>query len=508
MLYKSTRNDQIKITGSKAIAKGISEEGGLFVPEEIPVIKADFQELSKMSYIDLAKEILGAYLPDYTVEEISDCAEKAYSVNFPEDEPVKITKLENKYMLELWHGPTCAFKDMALQILPHLLTKALKKNFDGKKAVILVATSGDTGKAALEGFKDVDGTEIIVFYPQNGVSQMQLKQMNTQEGENVSVCSVEGNFDDCQTEVKKIFTNDEMKARLLESNMIFSSANSINWGRLLPQIIYYFYAYFNLYNSGEIKSFDEKVNIVVPTGNFGNILASYYAMRMGLPVKKFICASNANNVLTEFIDTGKYNKSRKFYTTNSPSMDILVSSNLERLLYHISGDNSEKIKEWMKELNTKGEYTLDETTLETLKELFVGGSCDDEETKAEIKSVFEKYDYIMDTHTAVAVKVYRDYVEKTNDQTPSIIASTASPYKFSESVLSAISDEEVQGEFNMVSKLSEITKTEILAPIKELENKKQRFDNNCTKETISSFVLNTLVLNTLVLNTLEIDGSN
>ena len=353
MNYNSTRNKNAVVSASQAIAQGISEEGGLFVPQELPEYTLeDIRALTQTDYRGRAKKIMGDFLSDFTAEEISESVDAAYTAEkFGSDNPCPISYIENgdkkMSLLELWHGPTSAFKDMALQILPHLLTKSVKKTCDGKQAVILVATSGDTGKAALEGFKDVDGTKIMVFYPVNGVSPMQKRQMATQKGENVSVVAIKGNFDDAQTGVKKIFTNSDIKNKLAENNMLFSSANSINWGRLLPQIVYYFSAYCDMVNEGKIQLGD-KINVCVPTGNFGNILASFYAMNMGLPIGKFICASNSNNVLTDFIKTGTYDKKRHFYTTISPSMDILVSSNLERLLYHLTDGNAEKVAQLMK----------------------------------------------------------------------------------------------------------------------------------------------------------------
>lgn len=493
MLYKSTRNDKIRVSAAQAIAQGISEEGGLFVPEEIPSVKNRLSELSKLNYLDLAEEILGLYLSDYTGDEIKECVNKAYSNSKFGGEPVSLVGIGGgKYMLELWHGPTCAFKDMALQILPHLLTKALKKKYNGREAVILVATSGDTGKAALEGFKDVEGTKIIVFYPDNGVSPMQLRQMNTQEGKNVCVCGVEGNFDDCQTAVKRIFTDEGIKESLLENNMIFSSANSINWGRLLPQIIYYFYAYFQLYKAGKITSLDDKMDVAVPTGNFGNILAAYYAGRMGLPVGRLICASNSNNVLTDFINTGSYNKNRAFYTTASPSMDILVSSNLERLLYHLCGEDSQKLSGWMQALSNGGEYSVDEKTAENVKHLFYGGFCTDDETGEEILQLFTNEKYLADTHTAVAAKVYGEYSVSEGGKNPAVIVSTASPYKFGRSVLSAVCEVCPRDEFEIMDKLSRISGMDIPQPISSLKGKEIRFNNKCSRDSIARFVLKTI----------------
>ena len=494
MLYKSTRNDELRVSAAQAIAQGISTEGGLFVPETVPFIGDMLEELAKLDYMGRAKKILGLYLSDYSEEEIADCVEAAYAKEkFENTEPIQLAKLSDKeYVLELWHGPTCAFKDMALQILPHLLTKALKKKYDGKEAVILVATSGDTGKAALEGFKNVDGTRIIVFYPHGGVSPMQLRQMNTQEGDNVCVCAVEGNFDDCQTQVKRIFTSEETKNKLAENNMIFSSANSINWGRLLPQIVYYISAYLDLVNSGEIEKIGDSINVVVPTGNFGNILAAYYAKEMGLPINKFICASNANNVLTDFINSGTYDKDREFFTTTSPSMDILVSSNLERLLYHLSGENAEALRNWMTALSETGSYTVDAATADKVRALFYGGCCDDAQTAAEIAKVYAEEKYLSDTHTAVALKVYDDYVAATGDMTKTVIASTASPYKFGKSVLTAIGEICPDDEFETADKLSLVTDTSVPEPITALKEKTKRFENLTNKDTIVNFVLNTL----------------
>ena len=500
MLYKSTRNDKLKVTASQAISQGISEEGGLFVPDVIPSIKDDLSRLAEMDYYGRAKEILKLYLSDFTEEEIAYCVDNAYAPEkFENSEPIKMVKIcdgeKNIYSLELWHGPTCAFKDMALQILPYLLTTSLKKNYDGKIAVILVATSGDTGKAALEGFKDVENTEIMVFYPDNGVSAMQLRQMVTQEGDNVCVCDVKGNFDDCQTQVKKIFTNKEIKQKLADNSMMFSSANSINWGRLLPQVIYYVSSYLDLYKNGEIDSLSSPVNVVVPTGNFGNILAAYYAKRMGINISKFICASNSNNVLTDFIKTGKYDVNRSFYTTISPSMDILVSSNLERLLYHLSGENSDLVNDLMKSLASDGVYTVPENLKNEIQSLFAAGCCDDEQTKQIIDTYYSKFNYLMDTHTAVAFKAYNDYFEVTKDETPVIIASTASAYKFSPSVLDALGHDVPEDDYACVEALSEGTGTEAPLPLMNLKNKEVRFDNSCDRDTIKDFVLTKLGLN-------------
>lgn len=498
MNYKSTRSSNVSVSSAQAIAQGICGDGGLFVPQDLPHLSyADLCELQHASYTDRASRILSEFLSDFTPDEITECVEKAYTgEKFDEDMPAPLSHLQNgrinMYMLELWHGPTCAFKDMALQLLPHLLSKSLKKIHSSKTAVILVATSGDTGKAALEGFKDVDGTRILVFYPQNGVSPMQKRQMNTQEGNNVSVCAIEGNFDDAQTGVKKLFADAEINDLLSQNDMMFSSANSINWGRLLPQIVYYFSAYCDLMTHGEIDREGEKVNIVVPTGNFGNILAAYYAKKMGLPINKLICASNSNNVLTDFLNTGIYNRSRPFYPTISPSMDILVSSNLERLLFDLSGEDSTKVAGWMNELASTGKYQVDDNILNQLHELFYAGYCSDEATQATIKEIHHTENYLCDTHTAVAINVYHQYVNDTDDvETPTIVVSTASPYKFADSVLSAIEKDYSQdmSEFKKVKELSAITGTPIPEPIATLESKPVRFNNICTKGTMGEIVL-------------------
>ena len=499
MLYSSTQNAAEVVSAAQAIAQGISADGGLFVPQSFPKYgEADFQQLLKLGYKGRAKRVFADFLTDFSDDEISECVEKAYTAEkFGGENPAPIayTKLGEKELniLELWHGPTCAFKDMALQILPHLLTKSLKKTCDGKDAVILVATSGDTGKAALEGFRDVEHTKIIVFYPVDGVSPMQKHQMNTQEGGNVTVCAIKGNFDDAQTGVKKIFTTPEISEKLAENNMLFSSANSINWGRLLPQIVYYISAYCDMVNGGRI-AFGDKINIVVPTGNFGNILAAYYASLMGLPVNKFICASNSNNVLTDFINTGVYDKNRRFFTTVSPSMDILVSSNLERLLYKLSGNSDVATREWMTALKTSGRYEVSDDVKKVIGEKFYGGFCDDEKTGETIRRLFEQEGYLCDTHTAVAVNVYEKYVGETGDLTPAVIASTASPYKFSRAVLSAVApgEELPETEFDMVGRLSEISGMPVPAPLESLRNKQARFSDVTAVGDMPEYVLSAL----------------
>jgi threonine synthase len=495
MLYNSTRNSEIKVSSAEAITQGISAEGGLFVPDSIPSITLEeVKSLENMSYADRAAYVFGKFLTDFTDAEIHYCTDNAYSTkNFETESIAEISHLfDGTYMLELWHGPTCAFKDMALQILPYFLTTSAKKINLDKKIVILVATSGDTGKAALEGFKDVEGTQILVFYPEDGVSPMQKRQMKTQEGENVGVCALKGNFDDCQNGVKEIFTNNEIKNKLDENSMMFSSANSINWGRLVPQIVYYISSYAELVKDGEIE-LGEKVNIVVPTGNFGNILAAYYAKHMGIPVNKLICASNINNVLTDFINTGVYDRNRHFYATCSPSMDILISSNLERLLYLMTGRNDEIIKDWFGKLSKDGKYEVSDEIKAKLAEEFYAGFCDDEQTKATIHEIYEKYSYTCDTHTSVAVKVYEDYKRETGDNTKTIIASTASPYKFSASVLEAVEGEKSDlDEYDMVSKLAELSNIPVPSALADLKNKPERFNDSIEKETMKEYVLGNL----------------
>lgn len=497
MKYNSTRNKNTVVTAAQAISQGISEEGGLFVPQELPKYSADeLLALSKLDYKGRAKKILADFLSDFTAEEISESVDAAYAAEkFGGDNPAPISYLhngdENMYILELWHGPTSAFKDMALQILPHLLTKSMHKVHDGKEAVILVATSGDTGKAALEGFKDVDGTKIMVFYPVDGVSPMQKRQMTTQKGSNVNVFAIKGNFDDAQTGVKTIFTSKETADKLAENGMMFSSANSINWGRLAPQIIYYVSTYAQLVADGEIELGD-KINIVVPTGNFGNILAGYYAKHMGVPVNKLICASNANNVLTDFIKTGIYDRNRPFHTTISPSMDILISSNLERLLYHLSGSDDAQIREWFGSLSKTGRYEVTDEVKKAIADEFYAGCCDDEQTKACIKEIYDEYSYTCDTHTAVAVKVYKDYAAATGDKTKTVIASTASPYKFSGSVLAAIGKDTNADEFGLVDELAEVSKIPVPASLAALKDKEVRFTKVIDKADMKDYIYSAL----------------
>ena len=498
MLYTSTRDNSIRVSAAQAIAQGISEEGGLFVPVELPEFSHEkISSMISMSYIDRAKTVLREFLTDFSEEELSYCVEGAYAKEkFSSAKIAPTVNISgNKNILELWHGPTCAFKDMALQLLPYLMTVSAKKTADGKTIVILVATSGDTGKAALEGFKNVENTKILVFYPVDGVSPMQKLQMTTQEGDNVAVCAINGNFDDAQSAVKSIFTNDEIKKELADRNMMFSSANSINWGRLVPQIVYYFSAYCDMVDMGKI-SVGEEINVVVPTGNFGNILAGYYAKQMGLPIKKLVCASNSNNVLTDFLKTGTYDRNRDFYTTTSPSMDILISSNLERLLYHMSGEDDKLVAELMSKLSADGKYTVSAELIGKIQSVFDAGFTAEDSVDATIKEHFDKYGYLCDTHTAVAVKVYDEYVKTTGDDIPTVIDSTASPYKFSASVLSAVTGGNAPelNEFEMVDELNRVTSATVPTPLASLKDKKVRFTDVCSKEDMSRMVFKLLNL--------------
>lgn len=467
ILYKSTRGNGDKITASQAILKGLSDDGGLFVPDSIPKLDVDLEALSKMTYQEIAYEVMSRFFTDFTEEELKGCIKKAYDSKFDTEEIVPLVKKGNTFIMELFHGPTIAFKDMALSILPHLLTTAAKKNQVKNEIVILTATSGDTGKAAMAGFADVPGTKIIVFYPKNGVSPVQEKQMVTQNGENTYVVGITGNFDDAQTGVKKMFNDKEMARELAQAGYQFSSANSINIGRLVPQVAYYVYAYVKLMERGEIRNGDE-INAVVPTGNFGNILAAYYAKQMGVPYGKFICASNENKVLFDFFRTGCYDRNREFILTSSPSMDILISSNLERLIYRAAGDDSEKNKELMKALTEKGSYQITPEMEEGLKE-FYGNYATEEETADTIRGFFEENQYVLDTHTAVAADVYKKYMEETKDSRPAVIVSTASPYKFTRSVMTAIDKKyEDMEDFALADELERISGVKIPKAIEEI----------------------------------------
>ena len=493
MKYKSTRSENYDCTCAEALKQGLSPDGGLFVPASFPQFSIDdIDAMKNLSYQQRAVKVLSRFLTDFTLGEIEECVNKAYNEDsFATKSITPVYKLNNQvYFLELWHGKTCAFKDLALQILPHLLTKSIKKTKDDRTAVILVATSGDTGKAALEGFSDVEGTKIAVFYPIDGVSKIQKLQMATQDGNNVTVSGIEGNFDDAQNGVKKIFTDKEFIEELNDRGYMLSSANSINWGRLVPQIVYYFSAYADMLKAGEI-TLGEKVNFVVPTGNFGDILAGYYAKLLGLPVNKLVCASNVNNVLTDFINTGVYNKNRQFHTTDSPSMDILISSNLERFVYNISGNDSALTKQYMDALAKDGQYKVSDEIKGKMSEVLWGGCCDDKDTAISIKDTFEKYKYVMDTHTAVGKNVCDKYLFETDDKTKTVILSTASPFKFNSAVLSAIAGEDAvknKSEFDLLDMLSEISGLVIPKNLAQLKNKEVRFGGKINKEDMKQFV--------------------
>ena len=488
--YKSTRSSQTA-TASQAILKGLADDGGLFVPMTIPALDKSVEELSKMTYQEVAYEVMSKFFTDFTEEELKNCIAKAYDSKFDTKEIAPIVKKDNAYYLELFHGATIAFKDMALSILPHLLTTSAKKNHVKNEIVILTATSGDTGKAALAGFADVENTRIVVFYPKGGVSPIQEKQMVTQKGDNTFVVGIKGNFDQAQSGVKAIFGDKELAKELDEKGCQFSSANSINIGRLIPQVVYYVYAYAQLVAKNEIKNGD-KINVVVPTGNFGNILAAFYAKNMGLPIAKLICASNDNKVLFDFFRTGTYDKNREFILTNSPSMDILISSNLERLIYRTAGNDEEKNSELMRELTEDGKYTITDEMKENLKD-FYGNYATEKETAAFIKELYEKTGYIIDTHTAVAADVYKKYREETADNTPSVIASTASPFKFTRSVMNAIDEKyDSMGDFELVDELSKIGKVKVPAAIEEIRNAETRHNTVCEvgkmKDTVRIFL--------------------
>ncbi len=468
LMYQSTRSNSEPITASKAILKGLADDGGLYVPVTIPKLGLSMKDISSLTYQQTAYEVMKLFLTDFTEEELKSCIEKAYDSKFDTEEIAPLVKADGAYYLELFHGATIAFKDMALSILPHLLTTAAKKNQVQDKIVILTATSGDTGKAALAGFADVEGTKIIVFYPKDGVSVVQEKQMVTQKGDNTYVVGIRGNFDDAQSGVKAMFNNKELAAGMKAKGYQFSSANSINIGRLVPQIVYYVYSYANLYKNEEIAE-GEEINVVVPTGNFGNILAAYYAKAMGVPINKLICASNDNKVLFDFFQTGIYNKNREFILTSSPSMDILISSNLERLIYQITGKDADKTLELMKSLSTKGEYKITEEMKSKVQE-FIAGYATEGETAETIKKLYDKTGYIIDTHTAVAASVYNNYRTQTGDTTKTIIASTASPYKFARSVMNAIDTKyNTLSELELVDELSKISGTDIPGAIEEIK---------------------------------------
>ena len=476
ILYKSTRSKEGTLKASEAILEGLADDGGLFVPLEIPKLDVSVEELSKMTYQQVAYEVMKLYFTDFTEEELKYCINNAYDSKFDTEEIAPLAEVQGTYYLELFHGKTIAFKDMALSILPYLLTTSAKKNNVKNEIVILTATSGDTGKAAMAGFADVPGTRIIVFYPDGGVSPIQEKQMVTQKGDNTYVVAIKGNFDQAQSGVKAIFGDKELAAEMDKRGYQFSSANSINIGRLVPQVAYYVYAYAKLYAEGKLAK-DQKMNVVVPTGNFGNILAAYYAKNMGLPIAKLICASNENKVLFDFFKTGEYDKNREFILTTSPSMDILISSNLERLIYKIAGNDADKNNELMNSLKVNGKYDITDDMKKQLDD-FYGNYASEEETAETIRDTYDKTGYIMDTHTSVAASVYKKYKAETNDDTVTVIASTASPFKFTRSVMVAIDPKyDSMGDFELVDELSKIGNVKVPNAIEEIRNAEVRHNN-------------------------------
>lgn len=489
--YQSTRNSNIDKTGTEAILQGISKEGGLFVPKNIAKIDFELSEILEFDYQTLAYRVMRLFFDDIEEKDLKSCIEKAYDEKFDTQSIVPLVSTKTANFLELFHGPTLAFKDMALSILPYLMTTSKRYEKEDKEIVILTATSGDTGKAALEGFADVEGTKIIVFFPEDGVSEVQKRQMTTQKGDNTLVVGIKGNFDDAQTGVKQIFSDKDFEEELAKSGYVLSSANSINIGRLVPQVVYYFYAYGQLIKANQIK-LGEPMNVVVPTGNFGNILAAYYAKAMGLSIKKFICASNKNKVLTDFFEKGIYDRRREFYITSSPSMDILISSNLERFLYHISNEDTELVTNLMKALIEQGYYEITPAMKENMKD-FVGGYADDETTKRVIREVYEKEQYLMDTHTAVAYAVYEDYKQRTGDTIPAVIASTASPYKFTGSVMRALGKAyEKQNDFELLKEMEALLDEKMPKGIQGLDSLEVRHQTICAvdemKKNVNEFL--------------------
>ena len=479
LVYHSTRNSEETATASEAILKGLTSDGGLFVPDSIPKLNVSLEDLTQMSYQEIAYAVMKEFLTDFTEEELKTCINNAYDSKFDTEEIAVTKKVDGAYYLELFHGATIAFKDMALSILPHLLVTSARKNNVKNEIVILTATSGDTGKAALAGFADVPGTKIIVFYPKSGVSPIQEKQMVTQKGDNTYVIGIKGNFDDAQTGVKKMFSNKELAKVMNDNGFQFSSANSINIGRLVPQVVYYVKAYADLLKQGALKA-GEPMNVVVPTGNFGNILASYYAKQMGIPIGKFVCASNKNKVLFDFFETGKYDRNREFYVTTSPSMDILISSNLERMIYRIAGNDAKQCAKFMAALTKDWEYVITDAMKAELSEFF-GAFGSEEETAVKIKEVYDKEGYVMDTHTAVAAVAYDKYKAATgDDKTPTVIASTASPYKFTRSVMDAIDPAyDAEDDFELVDELNKVSKTAIPKAIEEIRTAPVLHDTVC-----------------------------
>lgn len=487
VLYNSTRSKGNPVKASEAILKGLSKDGGLFVPDHIPALDKSLKELAAMNYQEVAYEVMKLFLTDFTEEELKDCIRKAYDEKFDTEVIAPLVEAEGAYFLELFHGATIAFKDMALSILPHLLLTAARKNRIGNEIVILTATSGDTGKAALAGFANVEGTRIIVFYPKNGVSPIQEKQMVTQKGANTLVVGIHGNFDDAQTGVKKIFSDKALEEEMAGRGFQFSSANSINIGRLVPQVCYYVYAYAKLLSEEKIEE-GEKINVVVPTGNFGNILAAFYAKNMGLPIGKLICASNENKVLFDFFRTGVYDRNREFVLTSSPSMDILISSNLERLIYRIAGNDADKNKALMAALSGEGVYEIDASMKEGLAD-FYGNYADEKETAAVIKKIYEDCGYVIDTHTAVAAAVYKKYQADTKDETKTVIASTASPFKFTRSVMNAIDEKyDAMTDFALVDELSKIANVKVPQAIEDIRTAPVIHDKQCDVDQMQNVV--------------------
>ena len=485
--YKSTRSNSEPTTASYAILKGLAEDGGLYVPTAIPALDVPLAKLAGMSYKEVAYEVMKLFLSDFTEEELKTCIDKAYDSKFDTEAIAPLVYADDAYYLELFHGATIAFKDMALSILPHLLITSAKKNNVKNEIVILTATSGDTGKAAMAGFADVEGTRIIVFYPKDGVSPIQEKQMITQKGKNTFVVGIHGNFDDAQTGVKKMFSDKALATELDEKGFQFSSANSINIGRLVPQVVYYVYAYVTLLKNGKIQD-GEKINVVVPTGNFGNILAAYYAKNMGLPVDKLICASNENKVLYDFFKTGVYDRNREFILTSSPSMDILISSNLERLIYKIAGEDADRNLAMMRALTKDGKYEITEEMKEKLQD-FYGNFATEEESGATIRDTYEKTGYIMDTHTSVAACVYKKYVKDTGDNKTAVIASTASPYKFGRSVMSAIDKKYADmDEFDLVDELNRLSNVAVPNAVEEIRTAPVRHKTLCNVDEMEATV--------------------
>ncbi len=493
LLYKSTRNSEQKVTASEAILQGLAPDGGLYVPETMPEFTLPLSDLTDARYQDVAYEVMKLFLTDFTEEELKECIEKAYDSKFDVPEIAPLIQVGDVYHLELFHGATIAFKDMALSILPHLMTTAAKKNQVEDEIVILTATSGDTGKAALAGFADVPGTRIIVFYPKEGVSRVQELQMVTQKGSNVNVVALHGNFDSAQSGVKAMYTDRALAEEMARHGYRFSSANSINIGRLVPQIVYYFWAYIQMLAQGQIED-GEEINIVVPTGNFGNILAAYYAGRMGLPVKKLVCASNENKVLYDFFKTGIYDKNREFILTSSPSMDILISSNLERLIYEIADEDADYNRQLMEELSSTGRYAI---TPEMRRKLtcFVGGYATEEQTKEQIRDVYRRTGYIMDPHTAVASYVCRQYRIDSQDEAKCVVASTASPYKFVKSVMTAIdSAYEDEDEFTLLREFPKLSHTEMPQTIRDILDAEVLHHRECDPDQMEAVVKEILLL--------------